>query len=395
MNHISNFGWKKAEEVTFLSIKNWENTFDAIPLIDILDDKYRFLRVNKAMATRLGMIPEECIGLTCYNVVYGKDEPPSFCPHRRLLTDNHEHVKKVHEYALGGYFIVSVSPRYDYEGKLTGCIHVARDINECKKAEKALQESEGRFRSAFDESAVGMALVAPGGRFLRGNDALCRLLGFKDYELKGRRFLEFTHPDDIDARFVAHKAGIDKENPLLWIEKRYINKDGQIIWCEVSSSPVLDSKGCTIYTVAHVQDITERKKAEEALRLSNIYNRSLIEASLDPLVTIGHDGKITDVNTSTEFVTGYSRDELIGTDFSNYFTEPEKAKKGYQEVFKEGFVSDYALEIQHKSGRITPVLYNASVYKDESGEIIGVFAADVILRRAKKQKKLYKKHTII
>ena len=279
--------------------------------------------------------------------------------------------------------------------KLTGCIHVARDINECKKAEKALQESEGRFRSAFDESAVGMALVAPGGRFLRGNDALCRLLGFKDYELKGRRFLEFTHPDDIDARFVAHKAGIDKENPLLWIEKRYINKDGQIIWCEVSSSPVLDSKGCTIYTVAHVQDITERKKAEEALRLSNIYNRSLIEASLDPLVTIGHDGKITDVNTSTEFVTGYSRDELIGTDFSNYFTEPEKAKKGYQEVFKEGFVSDYALEIQHKSGRITPVLYNASVYKDESGEIIGVFAADVILRRAKKQKKLYKKHTII
>ena len=96
---------------------------------------------------------------------------------------------------------------------------------------------------------------------------------------------------------------------------------------------------------------------------------------LDPLVTFGHDGKITDVNTSTEFVTGYSRDELIGTDFTDYFTEPEKAKKGYQEVFKEGFVSDYALEIQHKNGSITSVLFNASVYKDESGEVIGVFAA--------------------
>jgi PAS domain S-box-containing protein len=275
--HIFNLWLKKAEEVIFLSIKDWERTFYAIPyLIAIIDDKYRFVRVNKAMATRLGMIPEECVGLTCYNVVHEKDEPPSFCLHRRLLTDNLEHVKKVHEDGLGGYFIVSVSPLYDYEGKFTGCIHVARDINECTQAEKALQESEERFRSAFDESAVGMALVAPDGRFLGVNDALCRLLGFKAYELKGRSFLEFTHKGDIDASFVAHKAVVDKENPSLWIEKRYINKNGQIIWCELSSSPVLDSKGCTIYTVAHVQDVTEHKKAEETVRLSNIYNRSLI-----------------------------------------------------------------------------------------------------------------------
>jgi PAS domain S-box-containing protein len=192
-DQIYNLWWKKAEEVAFLSLKGWERTFDAIPdLIAILDDKYRFVLVNKAMATRLGMISEEWIGLTCYNVVHGKDKPPSFCPNRRLLKDNLEHVKKVHEDALGGYFIVSVSPLYDYEGKLTGCIHVARDINECKKAEKALQESEERFRSAFDERAIGMALVAPDGRVLSINNVVCQLLGFKDYELKGRSFLEFT-----------------------------------------------------------------------------------------------------------------------------------------------------------------------------------------------------------
>jgi PAS domain S-box-containing protein len=101
----------------------------------------------------------------------------------------------------------------------------------------------------------------------------------------------------------------------------------------------------------------------------------LIEASLDPLVTIGHDGKITDVNEATEFVTGYSRDELIDTDFTNYFDDPDKAKKGYLEVFREGFVSDYALGIKHRDGNITPVLYNASIYQDESGEVIGIFAA--------------------
>jgi len=124
-----------------------------------------------------------------------------------------------------------------------------------------------------------------------------------------------------------------------------------------------------------VRDITERRKAEEAVRLSNIYNRSLIEASLDPLVTIGPDGKITDVNTSTETATGRSRYELIGTDFSNYFTDPEKANKGYQLVFREGLVRDYQLEIQHKNGRIIPVLYNASIYKNEVDEVTGIFAA--------------------
>jgi PAS domain S-box-containing protein len=105
------------------------------------------------------------------------------------------------------------------------------------------------------------------------------------------------------------------------------------------------------------------------------YARSLIEASLDPLVTISATGKITDVNEASVKVTGVSRAMLIGTDFSNYFTEPKKAQKGYQQVFEKGFVSDYSLTIRHKNGNLTDVLYNASVYKDDKGNVLGVFAA--------------------
>jgi PAS domain S-box-containing protein len=105
------------------------------------------------------------------------------------------------------------------------------------------------------------------------------------------------------------------------------------------------------------------------------YNRSLIEASLDPLVTIGADGKITDVNAATEQVTGWARQGLIGADFSIYFTEPERARAGYQQVFRDGTVQNYALEIRHRDGHITPVLYNASLFRNEQGEIAGVFAA--------------------
>ena len=152
-------------------------------------------------------------------------------------------------------------------------------------------------------------------------------------------------------------------------------KDGSYLWVFVSAKAFFDGAGKFAGSLGMFTDITERKKAEETVRLSSIYNRSLIEASLDPLVTIGHDGKIMDVNGATELVTGYSRNELIGTDFSDYFTEPEKARTGYQQVFTDGNVRDYPLEISHKEGHVTPVLYNASVYRDETGKVIGVFAA--------------------
>jgi len=121
-------------------------------------------------------------------------------------------------------------------------------------------------------------------------------------------------------------------------------------------------------------DITERKQAEKALKMASLYNRSLIEAALDPLVTISADGKVMDVNRATELVTGVSRENLIGSDFSNYFTNPPKAKEGYEEVFSKGFVRDYPLAIRHTSGRVTEVLYNATVYRDEAGKVQGVFA---------------------
>ena len=119
----------------------------------------------------------------------------------------------------------------------------------------------------------------------------------------------------------------------------------------------------------------DKKSAEEQLRSASQYARSLIEASVDPLVTISPEGKITDVNEATVKVTGVTRERLIGTDFTDYFTEPQKARSGYREVFEKGFVTDYPLTIRHKEGRLTDVLYNASVYRDASGNVLGVFAA--------------------
>ncbi len=127
---------------------------------------------------------------------------------------------------------------------------------------------------------------------------------------------------------------------------------------------------------------SEKEKRAEELRLVS-YARSLIEASLDPLFTINLKGKITDMNNASVNITGVSRENLVGTDFFNYFTEPKKARKVYKEVFKNGFVTDYPLTIL--DGKLTDVLFNGSVYKDESGTVRGVV---VVARDITYQKKI-------
>lgn len=174
--------------------------------------------------------------------------------------------------------------------------------------------------------------------------------------------------------------------PVEWEWKGPDDRDYYII-----DFPFTDTDGSTLIMGIGI-DITERKQAEKAFQEASAYNRNLIEASLDPLVTIGPGGTITDVNAATEFVTGYSREELIGTDFSDYFTAPDLARAGYQKAFQEGSVRDYALEIRHRDGRITPVLYNASVYRDDAGNVIGVFAVARDISKLKQAEMELQKH---
>ena len=141
-----------------------------------------------------------------------------------------------------------------------------------------------------------------------------------------------------------------------------------------TSSQELEKQRAYLSELVNIRTV-ELSKAKDVAEALSRYSRSLLEASLDPLVTINTEGKITDVNNATELVTGVKRLELIGRDFASYFTEPEKAREGYEQVFAEGFVTDYPLAIHHVSGKVTDVLYNASVYCDDEGKVIGVFAA--------------------
>ncbi len=147
-------------------------------------------------------------------------------------------------------------------------------------------------------------------------------------------------------------------------------------------------RGCFSTSVlSPYREVVEKERAlrrvERELHAAAGYTRSLLEASLDPLVTISPEGRITDVNHATEQATGVGRGALVGTNFADYFTEPERAQDGYRRVLAEGLVRDYPLTMRHVSGRTTDVLYNASVYRNEGGALQGVYAAarDVTERR--------------
>ena len=246
------------------------------------------------------------------------------------------------------------------------------EIPEDQRAEQALHRLTAYNRSLIEASLDPLATISPDGKITDVNSATERVTGFSRQKLVGTDISDyFTQPEKARAGYQL----VFREGQVQDYELEIRHRDGRLTPVVYNASVYRDEAGAVVGVFAAARGITERKRAEEAVHRASAYNRSLIEASLDPLVTISPDGKITDVNSATERVTGFSRQELVGTDFSDYFTHPEKARAGYQLVFREGQVQDYELEIRHRDGRLTAVFYNASVYRDESGEVVGVFAA--------------------
>jgi PAS domain S-box-containing protein len=257
----------------------------------------------------------------------------------------------------------------DEKGNVLGVFAAARDVTKTKQASQYA-------RSLIEASLDPLVTIGPDGKITDVNEATIKVTSVTREELVGSDFsIYFTEPEKAREGY----QRVYKEGQVTDYALTIKGKDGKLTDVLYNASVYKDEKGNVIGVFAAARDVTDTKKASQ-------YSRSLIEASLDPLVTISAEGKITDVNDATVEITGVPRDELIGTDFSNYFTEPDKAREGYQRVFKEGSVTDYALTIRSRTGKETPVFYNASVYRDERGKVLGVFAA---ARDITAQKKAY------
>ncbi len=330
---------------------------------------------NPAAETIYGYSAEEMIGEKVTRVIPPDrlEEFEGFLANLRTGgTTRHHETERLRKDGRRISVSISSSPVRDEKGSVIGASTIARDITEAKQAQEKLREASLYTRNLIEASLDPLVTISRAGKITDVNEATEKATGVSREQLIGSDFSEyFTEPQKAQQGYSrVFEEGFVRDYPL-----SIRHTSGAVMEVLYNATVFRDIHGVIAGVFAAARDVTAVKRAQEKLREASLYTRSLIEASLDPLVTISKEGKITDVNQATEQATGLGREKLIGSDFSQYFTEPDRARTGYERVFAEGFVHDYPLAIRHSSGTTTQVLYNATVFRNSRCEIAGVFAA--------------------
>lgn len=236
-----------------------------------------------------------------------------------------------------------------------------------------LADSERRFRSTFDQAAVGIALVAPGGRWLMVNQKLCDIVGYTWNELKSLGFQDITHPDDLNSDLAYVKQMLAGEIQTYSMEKRYLRKDGGIVWINLTVALVRDDAGVPDYFISVIEDIQQRKETEESLHKAEAWYRAVIDSSDDAIIGRNLQGRITSWNPAAESIFGYSAREAIGHSLGMIYPPGQEGEEQrLLNMIRRGErISHYEAERLCKTGRRIFVSVSVSPIRDESGHVIG------------------------
>src|SRR5262245_30851299 len=210
------------------------------------------------------------------------------------------------------WFKTRGTPIRDTEGKIVKWFGTCTDITDLRQTEEALRASEERFRGTFENAAVGIAHRDAAGRVLRVNEKLCAIVGYSREELLQKTVRDITHPDDLAASIDALTALWQGESPTLGLEKRYVRKDGSLVWGEMFASLQRDAAGNPAYDISIINDISERKRLEEELRASEERQRLILDNAHDAFIAMSADGLITEWNRHAEITFGWQRAEAVG-----------------------------------------------------------------------------------
>ncbi len=252
---------------------------------------------------------------------------------------------------------------------------IEKEINNRKKAQEMLEESELRFRATFEQAAVGVALVGSDGHLLRLNQKFCDITGYSKEEMQALTFQDMTYPEDLDKDLEYLRELLDGKKNTYAMEKRYICKDSSIVWINLTVSAVRKENGEVNWFVSIVEDISQRKLAEEALRQSRDYLQFLTDSMADAVFSIKLPERTIEWFNDSYQVLGYTHDECIGESTENFYSDPD----AYQML---GVLLDAAIKsdqqvlsfeamLRRSNGEIIPAEVRSTIYR-EQGKAVSV-----------------------
>ena len=326
----------------------------------------RFGRVNKKLCEILGYSPIELIEKTFEDITYPEDLAMSmdrFSKVRSGSVDTTTFEKRyVRKDGSTVWVNLTGSPVKGLDGKPKYFISVIEDISERKRIEHALRESEEQARATFDQAAVGISHVDLHGNLKQANKKFCTLLGYTHAEVIEKDVAFITHPEDLEATKVYLRKLFSGETSGFTTEKRYLRKDGSPFWANLYVSTVLDSLGKPKYFIAVIEDISERKKAEEGLKLY----REIFAKSADGIGLIDLQGRYLEQNQAHKDLLGYENQDLLGKTPAVHF-----GTKAFQKMADElGKKGRYRGELisTAKNGDKVNIDLSAFAVENEKGE---------------------------
>lgn len=290
------------------------------------------------------------------------------------------------------WVLTTKMPFRDPGGRIAGLVGISRDITARKQAEEALRTSEEQFRSAFDYAAIGMALVGLDGRWLKVNDALCRIVGYSEAELLPKTFQDITHPDDLDADLGFVRQVLAGEIKTYQMEKRYFHKLGYVVWVLLSVSLVRETDGQPLHFIAQIQDITLRKKVEDALMEERNLLRALIDHMPDYVfikdtqcrfIIVNHAVLASGNLTTSEEMVGKTDFDYFPHDIAQTFYDDDRR------VIETGqaLVNKEEISIDRSTGQENWHLITKIPLRDTDGTITGLLGISRNITERKKAEK--------
>ena len=328
------------------------------------DSEGRFVFANAAVLAVIGKTADEVIGRTDAELHHDPAQAAAVMANDRRIveTGRIEVVEETFDAAGLGtrVFRSAKAPLRLEDGTIAGVVAVSSDITNVKEAEAALRESEERFRATFEQAGVGMALATPEGAWFQVNDRLCAMLGYARAELLTMSFRDITHPDDIPANTESVRRLLAGEAATFTMEKRYRHKDGSYVWGTLTSSLVRDRTGAPRHFVAQIEDISQRKLAEDNQRDSEARFRKLFEGAPLPNYLIDPaDASVVDGNEAAATMLGHARDALRGMRLADIDATTGDVERVARHRMLAGETVQFETRHRTRSGEIRDVLVAA------------------------------------